>query len=1518
MSNSDAQELNDYDETCENLELNDEVVKGLELSDDEMINDLEIVDRKPESKISGPDDVDEPHFWDIIKHYVKDEGLLSHQIESFNDYIDFGIKKVIDEEAIISVIPKKGQKYEVHFGSIYVAPPSIIDGDRKLRKILPSEARDRDLTYDSAIQCDIKEVLYEDDHIIEETLHRRITIGRTPIMLRSNRCNLSRLSKDELISVAKECENDHGGYFIIKGNERVLIAQMRGIYNQVIVLKQKAGEKYSYVAEIRSMSEETGHSVLIKAMIGSNNRDICLSIPHIRDNIPAGIVLKALGITKEQDIVNIIGLDSKEAIKYVNLIIRDSYFIESQDDALTYIGQYAMHTITKDKRKTYAFQVVETELFPHLGISATIKEKTMFLGHILKKLISTYIGIRNPDDRDNLANKRIETAGTLCSDLFRTLFKRWVNTIKLQLEKKKTTSRADAMSVITKINSITTGLKHCFPAGTLVTMSNGLSIPIERLSETGGECVLGWNGSGFVSSRQTGLIKQGIKDVIRLTFEDGRTIRCTPDHKILTQYGWLEASKIPISTKIISGIEYPEDLYDNDWTANNRNDVLASVRMLGFMMPNRQSKQPEEIIYLDSINDVFSFTEDYKVLTGETLSYDFDEHKDVFSVKVKWDDDIKGGIPSFIMDADCPSFVIREFLGGLFGRYGSYPRLVVDQRTYIKKVELSMITDVEHKHETKHILKNILKLLEKIGVFGTCLCGPYKLLSDRNKLIYFLRLFPNTCFQSKIGFRYCVKKSFELTIISSYWRMIEETERQDDIIKKRANEIINNNPEVKIFDALKISRNELELKEHILSKSIHSDFIRRMEVSKFDKQLTNMPYYMSKLVDIRHDGKTEVYDIGVEVTHSFIANGLTVHNCFACGNWGVQRNAYIRTGVSQVVSRMTFGATLSHLRRIVIPIGKEGKNAKIRQIHTSQFGSICPSECFDPKTPILLWDGSTKLAQDIKVGDTLIDDTGNPTKVRTTCSGETLMFEVQQKNGINYTVTSNHILTLKIRLHGRILCIKKKYEVIMFDKEKFTYAKKYFNTIDEAKKYKLTIGDNILDIKIEDYLNLTNNIKNNLYGFKCKGVMWPKQEVELDPYTLGLWLGDEKGITLQHLKKSLENKHIPREYLINDRETRMKVLAGLIDSDNSVRAGGMFEIICQVSKHDRLVVDTIFLARSLGFYCRFNSRAELSISGIFLHDIFSTDYLKNKHQALYLQTPIKVIKKDIGPFVGWQLEGNGRFLLKDFTTVHNTPEGQSAGIVLNFSMLTKVTKRIPTTLVREVVEDSKYIRLLNDIDFTDFKNSTSVFINGILVGVTKNPDDLVDTLKIIRKSRRIDPSVSITYNIIDNEVKICCDAGRAFRPFFTIDADTDTINIRKADGMNWRQLVRSNKIIYLDVSEIENSVIAMNPKDIRGTWKSDYCEIHPAMLLGVMGSIIPFPDHNPSARNCFFCSQGKQAIGMFALSYRQRTDTIVHVLDYPQRPIVSTKLSDYMGFNNMPSGVNAVVAIISYTGLTSC
>jgi DNA-directed RNA polymerase beta subunit len=425
----------------------------------------------------------EKHIWTILENYFKNNGFVSHQIESFDKYIHQGIQKVVSEEPNI-VIKNEKQTYTVSFGEVYIPSPSIIGEDRNLNLIFPNKARNEDLTYESPIYVDITETIEENDKVVEENFHKRIIIGKTPIMLRSSICNLSNVTEKERIKLG-ECEFDQGGYFIIKGKERVLVGQLHGIYNQVLVLGQKPSEKFKYIAEIRSISEETGHSVLIQAKIGNDDKTLVFSIPYIKEHIPIGIVFKALGYTDEEQIIDAIGLSGERVKKYIKSIIRDSYFITSQKDALIYIGQYSMHAIKEDKRYDYAFQVVETELFPHLGITASVKDKVYFLGHMVNKLLSTHLGLRSEDDRDNYTHKRVEMSGVLCCELFRTLFKRYIKSIEMQLEKKK--FNLDVINIINRTNSITTGLRTCFAVGNWGIQKNsyvrtGVSQVLSRLT----------------------------------------------------------------------------------------------------------------------------------------------------------------------------------------------------------------------------------------------------------------------------------------------------------------------------------------------------------------------------------------------------------------------------------------------------------------------------------------------------------------------------------------------------------------------------------------------------------------------------------------------------------------------------------------------------------------------------------------------------------------------------------------------------------------------------------------------------------------------------------------------------------------------------------------------------------------------------------------------------------------------------------------------------------------------------
>lgn len=366
-------------------------------------------------------------------------------------------------------------KYVFIFGQVFVDTPKIVDEDRYVQRLLPNEARMRDLMYESGVYVDIMVKMFEEEILVNETLHQRILLCHIPTMLYAVNCNLFNASKKERM-LAGECEMDQGGYFIVNGKERVIVAQQRPNYNFVQVLLQPitTNQKYKYISEIRSVADESGYSVLIQCMISLDDRTIYFSLPNIKEAIPAGIVFKALGF---DDIASFVNMKYDKGKKYVKAIIQDAAKISSKEEALSYIGRYPMYAIPKDKQDGYAKQVVEMELFPHLGITATLNEKALFLGYMVNRLICTVIGIRRDDDRDNVSNKRFDCTGSLMHDLFRSVFDVFLKSITIQLQR-----RPDIISVIAHNSGLTKSIRHCFTTGNWGTRkSNHLKMGVSQV-----------------------------------------------------------------------------------------------------------------------------------------------------------------------------------------------------------------------------------------------------------------------------------------------------------------------------------------------------------------------------------------------------------------------------------------------------------------------------------------------------------------------------------------------------------------------------------------------------------------------------------------------------------------------------------------------------------------------------------------------------------------------------------------------------------------------------------------------------------------------------------------------------------------------------------------------------------------------------------------------------------------------------------------------------------------------------
>ena len=364
-------------------------------------------------------------------------------------------------------------------------------------------------------------------------------------------------------------------------------------------------------------------------------------------------------------------------------------------------------------------------------------------------------------------------------------------------------------------------------------------------------------------------------------------------------------------------------------------------------------------------------------------------------------------------------------------------------------------------------------------------------------------------------------------------------------------------------------------------------------------------------------------------------------------------------------------------------------------------------KCLAPDTNVLLWDGSIKHAEDIKIGDILIGDDSTPRTVLSTCKGKDMMYRITQNNGDSYIVNEPHILSLKFSDHKKWKYSESRFgtiyiETTYIDKTTMKIKHKIFENSSKIEAenalycFLQTIpDDNTLDITIKDYLLLTDEIKNNLKGYKAK-TDWPFKTTSIDPYIQGYILENNESI-----------KRIPREFITNSRFTRLQLLAGIIDK-NGCSTDNSYEIL---QKNKNIAEDTLYLARSLGFITKQSNYLpnmpnnisndipnhlltndipnhlltnnipnnisnslpnnlsnysietvyKLQISGSNINDIpcklrtksLITDSIDQTNPT-YQTTDIKIEKLTYGDYCGFTLDKNHRFLLGDFTVTHNT------------------------------------------------------------------------------------------------------------------------------------------------------------------------------------------------------------------------------------------------------------------------
>jgi len=275
-----------------------------------------------------------------------------------------------------------------------------------------------------------------------------------------------------------------------------------------------------------------------------------------------------------------------------------------------------------------------------------------------------------------------------------------------------------------------------------------------------------------------------------------------------------------------------------------------------------------------------------------------------------------------------------------------------------------------------------------------------------------------------------------------------------------------------------------------------------------------------------------------------------------------------------------------------------------------------------------------------------------------------------------------------------------------------------------------------------------------------------------------------------------------------------------------------------------------------------------------------------------------------------------------------TPEGQSVGVVKNLSYMTHITIYSNSLTLYEYIMPSVIPIDSPDLSIVDMYENVKVFINGCWIGMSNNPKELYESLKEKKNKGIINIYTSIVFDYKLSEIRICNDSGRLTRPLLRVKDKNILITnsiIRQlnAGELNWDHLLTDIKLEnaileYIDPEEQSWSLIATNPKDLidpsNQLNKYTHCEIHPSTMFGVLASCIPFPEHNQSPRNCYQCAQGKQAMGVYVTNYDNRMDKTAYVLNYPMRPLVDTRIMNIIKLNEIPSGSQLIVAIMTHTG----
>ena len=404
----------------------------------------------------------------LSRAYFTKDNIVRHHLDSFNDFLDFGIQKVIDEQGIIET---DIEDTYVRLGKIRIGKPMVKEADGAQDLLYPNDARLRNITYSAPIYLEMIIVQGEDEKEPVEAV-----IGQLPIMLMSKACNLADMTPDEMIRFGED-PLDPGGYFIVNGTERVIMTLEDLAPNKILVDNEV---RYGDTIEVSKVfSERRGYRALVVVERGRKSL-LEVSFPSISGRLSFITMIRALGIETDEDIVNSVS-DDPEIIKFMleNLEEAEVHTIE---EAVEKVGSRVAAGQTGEYQVKRANYVIDRYLLPHIGNDPAHKiVKAQYLGRMAEACFELALGKRQPDDKDHYSNKRLKLSGDLMEDLFRVSFNRLTRDVKYQLERANMRNRELNVVTVVRADVLTERLAHPLATGNWVGGRAGVSQLLDRI-----------------------------------------------------------------------------------------------------------------------------------------------------------------------------------------------------------------------------------------------------------------------------------------------------------------------------------------------------------------------------------------------------------------------------------------------------------------------------------------------------------------------------------------------------------------------------------------------------------------------------------------------------------------------------------------------------------------------------------------------------------------------------------------------------------------------------------------------------------------------------------------------------------------------------------------------------------------------------------------------------------------------------------------------------------------------------